>query len=302
MTKKDFLTIGDLSADELRAILERSVALKSGDDAMKYPLIGKSVGLFFEKPSTRTRVSFEVGVYQLGAQSVYLSPKELQLGRGETIADTAKTLSRYLHCMVMRVFSHQSAAEFARHATIPVINGLSDLHHPCQALADAMTVLEHKGSLEGVKFAFIGDGNNVANSLVEMAAKTGFDFVIASPSGYGPDAAVLERARAEGRGRITLVTDPREAAENADVLYTDVWVSMGQEGDAEEKAKKFQSYQVNAELLRHAKSDAIVLHCLPAIRGKEITDEVMDGPRSAIFDQAENRMHTEKALLEYLVR
>ena len=302
MTKKDFLTIGDLGAEEIRTILDRSIALKSGDDAMKCPLIGKSVGLFFEKPSTRTRVSFEVGVYQLGAQPIVLSPKELQLGRGESVGDTARTLSRYLHCMVMRVFSHQSVAEFAQHATIPVINGLSDTHHPCQALADAMTVLEHKGRLEGVKFAFIGDGNNVANSLVEIAAKTGLDFVIASPSGYSPDAAILDRARAEGRGSITVVTDPREAAENADVLYTDVWISMGQEGEAEEKAKKFASYQINRDLLRHAKSDAIVLHCLPAIRGKEITDEVMDGPQSAIFDQAENRMHTEKALLEYLVR
>lgn len=302
MTKKDFLTIGDLGAEEIRTILDRSIALKSGDDAMKCPLIGKSVGLFFEKPSTRTRVSFEVGVYQLGAQPIVLSPKELQLGRGESVGDTARTLSRYLHCMVMRVFSHQSVAEFAQHATIPVINGLSDTHHPCQALADAMTVLEHKGRLEGVKFAFIGDGNNVANSLVEIAAKTGLDFVIASPSGYSPDASILDRARAEGKGSITVVTDPREAAENADVLYTDVWISMGQEGEAEEKAKKFASYQINRDLLRHAKSDAIVLHCLPAIRGKEITDEVMDGPQSAIFDQAENRMHTEKALLEYLVR
>ncbi|KAF0180282.1 MAG: ornithine carbamoyltransferase [Nitrospirae bacterium] len=291
-----------MSAEEVRTLLDRSIALKAGDDAMKCPLIGKSVGLFFEKPSTRTRVSFEVGIYQLGAQPVYLSPKELQLGRGETIGDTARTLSRYLHGMVMRVYSHRSAVEFARHATIPVINGLSDLHHPCQALADAMTVLEYKGRLEGVRVAYIGDGNNVANSLVEIAARTGIDFVIASPSGYGPDAALLEKSRAAGTGNITLVDDPREAAENADVLYTDVWVSMGQEGEAEEKAKKFRSYQINAELLRLAKSDAVVLHCLPAIRGQEITDEVMDGPQSAVFDQAENRMHTEKALLEYLVR
>ncbi|HSW62217.1 MAG TPA: ornithine carbamoyltransferase [Dissulfurispiraceae bacterium] len=302
MTKKDFLTIGDFSAEEVRTLLDRSIALKSGDDAMKCPLIGKSVGLFFEKPSTRTRVSFEVGVYQLGAQPIYLSPKELQLGRGETIGDTARTLSRYLHGMVMRVFSHRSVVEFARHATIPVINGLSDLHHPCQALADAMTVLEHKGRLAGIRFAYIGDGNNVANSLVGIAARTGIDFVIASPSGYGPDASLLEKARAEGTGSITLVADPRAAAENADVLYTDVWVSMGQEGEAEEKAKKFRSYQINEELLRRAKPDAVVLHCLPAIRGQEITDEVMDGPQSVIFDQAENRMHTEKALLEYLVR
>jgi len=284
----------------VRSILNRSIALKSGVDRMKCPLSGKTIGLFFEKPSTRTRVSFEVGVYQLGAQPIVLSPRELQLGRGETIADTARTLSRYLHGMVMRVFQHDTVAEFARHASIPVINGLSNAHHPCQAFADVMTVQERKGRTDGIRFAFIGDGNNVAHSLIEIAARTGLDFVIAAPEGYDPDPAVVQRARSAG-GRIAIVRDAREAAAGADVLYTDVWVSMGQEAEADEKVEKFRSFQINDDLLGRAKPDAMVLHCLPAVRGNEITDAVMDGPHSAIFAQAENRLHTEKALLEYLV-
>jgi ornithine carbamoyltransferase len=299
--KRDFLTIFDITEDEIASLLKRAIEMKSGVDANKCPLIGKSIGLFFEKPSTRTRVSFEVGVYQLGAQPICLTPKDIQLGRGETIADTARTLSRYLNGMVMRVFKQSTVEEFARCATVPVINGLSDFHHPCQALADLMTVIERKGHLEGIRFVFIGDGNNVANSLIESAASTGMDFFIASPEGYGPDAATVERARKRGKGRISVMTDPKEAVAGADVLYTDVWVSMGQEAEAEQKARKFQAYQINADLLRLAKPDAMVLHCLPAYRGKEITGEVMDGPQSAIFDQAENRLHTEKALLEFLV-
>jgi ornithine carbamoyltransferase len=299
--KRDLLTIFDLSAEEISFLLKRSIDLKSGVDATKCPLIGKSVGLFFEKPSTRTRVSFEVGVYQLGAQPIYLSGRDMQLSRGETIADTARTLSRYLHCMAMRVLKHATVAEFARHATIPVINGLSDLSHPCQALADLMTVLERKGHLEGVRFAFIGDGNNVAHSLIEAAALTGMNFVIASPEGYGPDASVVDRARSKGRGSIQVTSDVKEAVTGADVIYTDVWISMGQEAEAAEKEAKFGAYQINADLMRYAKQDTIILHCLPAVRGKEITDDVMDGPQSAIFDQAENRMHTEKAVLEFLV-
>ena len=299
--KRDFLTIFDLTENEIESLLKRAIEMKSGVDANKCPLIGKSIGLFFEKPSTRTRVSFEVGVYQLGAQPISLTPKDIQLGRGETIADTARTLSRYLNGMVMRVFKQSTVEEFARCATVPVINGLSDLHHPCQALADLMTVIERKGHLEGVRFVFIGDGNNVANSLIEAAALTGMDFVIASPEEYAPDPATVERACKRGKGLISVTTDPQEAVAGADVLYTDVWVSMGQEAEAEEKARKFQAYQINADLLRLAKPDAIVLHCLPAYRGKEITGEVMDGPQSAIFDQAENRLHTEKALLEFLV-
>jgi ornithine carbamoyltransferase len=300
--KRDCLTLFDFAEDEIELLLKRAIELKSGVDAGKCPLIGKSIGLFFEKPSTRTRVSFEVGVYQLGAQPIYLSPKDIQLGRGESIADTARTLSRYLHGMVMRVFKQTAVEEFARYASVPVINGLSDQHHPCQAFADLMTVLERKGRLEGIRFAFIGDGNNVANSLIESAARTGLDFVIASPEGYGPDASTVTRARKDGKGRITVTNDPKEAVAGADVLYTDVWISMGQEAEAEEKAGKFKGYQINSALLSFAKPDAMVLHCLPAYRGKEITDEVMDGPQSAVFEQAENRLHTEKALLEFLIR
>jgi ornithine carbamoyltransferase len=297
--KKDVLTVWDLSADEVQSLVQRAIALKSGADRMKCPLMGKSIGLFFEKPSTRTRVSFEVGVYQLGAQPVVLSPKDLQLGRGETIADTARTLSRFLHGMVMRVFQHDTVAEFAQHASIPVINGLSNMHHPCQALADVMTIQERKGRTKGIRFAFIGDGNNVANSLIEIAVRTEMEFVIAAPEGYDPDAAILARARSAG-GNISIVRSAEQAATGADVLYTDVWVSMGQESQAEERVEKFRSFQINDALLRRAKPDAIVLHCLPAVRGNEITDAVMDGPQSAIFDQAENRLHSEKALLEYL--
>lgn len=301
-SKRDFLTIWDLTEDEIEVILERALKLKSGADKNKCPLIGKSIGLFFEKPSTRTRVSFEVGVYQLGGQSIYLNPREIQLGRGESIADTARVLSRYLSGIVLRTYSHASIEEFASHATVPVINGLSDLHHPCQAIADLMTILEKKGRLNGIRLAYIGDGNNVANSLIEAAARTGINLSIACPEGYEPDPDVLENARSKAASEIIVLRNPKEAAGRADVIYTDVWVSMGQEDKAEKKKTKLRDYQINGQLLQCAKNDAIVLHCLPAHRGEEITDEVMDGPNSAVFDQAENRLHTEKALLEFLIR
>ncbi|MDI6801482.1 MAG: ornithine carbamoyltransferase [Thermodesulfovibrionales bacterium] len=304
--KRDFLTIWDLSKEEIEALLKRTQELKSGVDANKCPLIGKSIGMFFEKPSTRTRVSFEAGIYQLGAQSIYLNPNELQLGRGETIADTARVLSRYLSGIVLRTYSHSTIEEFASHATVPVINGLSDLHHPCQALADIMTIFEKKGRLKGVRLAYIGDGNNVANSLIEASAKTGIELIIACPEGYEPNPDILDRARSfinkEAEGDIIILRNPKEAAGRADVIYTDVWVSMGQEHEAEKKKSKFKNYQVNKELLQCAKKDVIVLHCLPAHRGEEITDEIMDSPNSAVLDQAENRLHTEKALLEFLIR
>ncbi|HEX8949015.1 MAG TPA: ornithine carbamoyltransferase [Dissulfurispiraceae bacterium] len=300
--KRDFLTIYDLSGVEIRMLLKRAMELKVGADASKCPLLGKSIGLFFEKPSTRTRVSFEVGVYQLGGQSIYLNPKEIQRGRGESVADTAKVLSRYLSGLVLRTFSHSSVEEFACHATVPVINGLSDHHHPCQALADLMTIYEKKGKMEGIRLAYIGDGNNVANSLLEAAARTGMHIVLACPEGCDPDAEIVARAKGESAGEVAILRDPKEAVKTADVIYTDVWVSMGQEGEAERKKAKFQGYQVNSELLRCAKEGVTVLHCLPAHRGEEITAEIMDGPHSAILDQAENRLHTEKALLEYLIR
>ena len=299
--KKDFLTVLDLSPDEFNGLIKRSIELKSGVDANKCPLIGKSIGLLFEKSSTRTRVSLEVGVYQLGGQSIYMNPKEIQIGRGETIHDSAMVLSRYLNGIIIRTYSHSTLTEFASYASIPVVNGLSDLHHPCQALADLMTVYEKKGKLKGLRLAFIGDGNNVAHSLIEAASLTGMHIILACPKGYEPDPDVLEKARTSSSGQITVLREPAEAAANADVVYTDVWVSMGQEKEAARKKRKFRKYQINGELLSHAKKDALVLHCMPAHRGEEITDEVMDSPQSAIFDQAENRLHTQKALLEFLL-
>ncbi len=299
--KRDFLTVFDLSSTEIETLLNRAIAMKSGKDAGKCPLIGQSIGLLFGKASTRTRVSFEVGIYNLGAHPIYLNPNEIQLGRGETIADTARTLSRYLNAVVIRTFGHDLLAEFASHSSVPVINGLSDLHHPCQALGDLMTILEKKGHLKGIRLAYIGDGNNVANSLIEAASRMEMNLTIACPEGYEPDPDVLEKARTSAKGEIIILREPKEAAGRADVIYTDVWVSMGQETKSEEKRKRLKNYQINDKLLSCAKKEAIVLHCLPAHRGEEITDEVMDGPQSAIFDQAENRLHVQKALLEMLV-
>jgi len=300
--KKDVLKISDLTKSEMETLLNRAVALKSGNDKNACPLIGKNIGLFFEKPSTRTRLSFEAGIYQLGGNAICMTPDELQLGRGETIADTARTVSRYLDAFMMRTFSHATLETLAAHSTIPVINGLSDVHHPCQALADVMTLLEKKGRIEGLKVAFIGDGNNVCNSLIEAAALLGFSLTIACPEGFEPHNDILERSRASAKREIVVLRDPGEAVGMADAVYTDVWVSMGQEKEADHKKKKFREYQVNAKLLSSAKKDAVVLHCLPAHRGEEITDEVMDGPQSVVFDQAENRLHTQKALLEMLVK
>lgn len=302
MMKRDFLKIWDITGREIEEIIKRALELKSGTDFNKCPLIGKSIGLIFEKPSTRTRVSFEAGIYQMGGQSIYLTPKEIQLGRGESIADTARTLSRYLSAIILRTYSHYTVEEFAMHASVPIINGLSDLHHPCQALADLMTILEKKGRLKGVRLAYIGDGNNVANSLIEAAALTGIDMVIACPEGYEPNPDIIDRARSSATGDLIILRNPKEAAGKADVIYTDVWVSMGQEQEAEKKKKKFRDYQINNALLQCAKNDAIILHCLPAHRGEEITDEVIDGPNSAVYDQAENRMHTAKSLLEFLLK
>jgi ornithine carbamoyltransferase len=300
--KRDFIRLSDCTEAEIGGLLRRSLALKAGVDAARCPLSGRSVGLLFEKPSTRTRVSFEVATYQLGGQALYLSPKEIQIGRGETVSDTARVLSRYLGAIVLRTNNHSTVEEFASSATVPVINGLSDLHHPCQALADLMTLLEAKGRTSGLRLGFVGDGNNVANSLIEAAAKAGIDLTLACPEGFDPDAAVLAAAMREAGGTIRVVRDPVEAARGADALYTDVWVSMGQEQETVRRKETFRPFQINDALLRHAKEDVIVLHCLPAHRGEEITDEVMDGSHSVVFDQAENRLHTEKAILEFLVR
>ncbi len=299
--KRDFLTVWDLSSHEVAGLLERAIAMKAGKDSRACPILGKSVGLIFEKPSTRTRVSFEVGIYQLGGQTVCMSPAELQLGRGETIGDTAQALSRYLNAIVIRTSAHERLDTFAQTASIPVINGLSDKHHPCQTLADLMTMQEQKGRLKGLKVAFVGDGNNVCNSLIEAASRMEFNLSVACPEGFEPDQEIFARASAASQSKILVMRNPHEAAQMADVIYTDVWVSMGQERNAGEKKEKFRDYQVNSRLLSGAKSDVAVLHCLPAHRGEEITADVMDGPNSWVFDQAENRLHAQKALLEMIL-
>ncbi|MDA8172983.1 MAG: ornithine carbamoyltransferase [Nitrospiraceae bacterium] len=299
--KRDFIELLDITPEELHELINRAIALKKGVDRNKCPLIGKSVGLFFEKASTRTRVSFESALYQLGANSIFLSPGEIQLGRGETVADTARTLSLYLDGMIIRTFGHARLKEFASCSSIPVINALTDTHHPCQALADLMTIYEKKGRLEGVNVAYIGDGNNVANSLMEGAALAGMNISLACPEGFEPDPLVLEKVRETAKGDILVLREPKEAAGRADVIYTDVWVSMGQENGGEERKKRFAGYQINEALLACARKDVIVMHCLPAHRGEEITSGVIDGPNSVVFEQAGNRLHTGKALLEKLL-
>ncbi|GAB6182689.1 ornithine carbamoyltransferase [Thermodesulfovibrio hydrogeniphilus] len=296
--KRDFLRVFDLDKEEFQKLIKRAIELKEGKDKLKCPLIGKSIGMIFEKPSTRTRVSFEVAIYQLGAHPVYLSPKELQLCRGETIKDTAQVLSRYLDGIVIRTFGHSIIEDFARWTDVPVINALTDSHHPCQALADMMTIYEKKGKLEGIKIAYVGDGNNVANSLIEASALAGTTIHIATPEGHEPQAKCIEKAKEFTE--VKLFYNPAEAVRDADVIYTDVWISMG-EVENDEKKRKFREFQVNAELLKRAKSDVIVMHCLPAHRGEEITDDVIDGPHSVVLDQAENRLHTSKAVLEFLI-
>lgn len=300
--KRDFLTLRDLSSEELSSILDRAIKLKSGEDRSACPLIGRSIGLLFEKSSTRTRVSFETGIYQLGAHAVYMNASELQLGRGESISDTSKALSRYLDAIVIRTYDHSRLEDFASNAAIPVINGLSNLHHPCQVLADLMTILERKGRLKGIHLAYIGDGNNVANSLIEAASRMEINLIMACPEGYEPDPGVLEQARRDAKSEIVILRDPKEAAGMADAVYTDVWVSMGHEEEAEARKKRLRPYQVNEKVLECAKKDVIVLHCLPAHRGEEITDKVIDGPLSVVFDQAENRLHAQKSLLEFLLK
>ena len=290
-----------MTAAEMGKLLERAQALKAGKDVSACPLIGKSIGLLFDKTSTRTRISFQTGIYQLGAQPIYINTKEMQLGRGETIEDTARVLSRYLHGIVIRTYAHDTIEKLAVNASIPVINGLTDLHHPCQALADMLTIKEKKGRLKGIHMAYIGDGNNVANSLIEAAMLTGVNLVLACPRGYDPDRKIFDNASKAGAA-VRLVTRPEEAVIGADVLYTDTWISMGQEREVERRKQIFKVYQINRALLSLAKPDAIVMHCLPAHRGEEITDEVMDSPQSVVIDQAENRLHTQKALLEMLVK
>jgi ornithine carbamoyltransferase len=298
--KRDYLSVDDLSPKELADVLALSASVKADPSAYADRLRGRSVALIFEKPSTRTRVSFEMAVTSAGGHAVVLSSAELQLGRGETIEDTGRVLSRYVDAIVLRTFEQERLEVLAGAATVPVVNSLSDFEHPCQCLADLLTVLEHRGPLASQTFTYLGDGNNVTHSLALGGAKSGMQVRVATPPGFEPIPQVVHRAEeiaAQTGGAIELVHDPVEAATNADVLYTDVWASMGQEEEADERALVFPAYQLNQKLVDAAKDDVLVLHCLPAHRGQEITDEVIDGPRSVVWDQAENRLHTQKALL-----
>lgn len=299
---RDFLTLLDFSTEEILDLLALATDLKAKQKAgVSYtPLSGKTMAMIFEKPSTRTRVSFEVGMIQLGGQAMYLNGNDLQLGRGETIADTARVLSQYVDVIMIRTFAHQKVEELAEYASVPVINGLTDDDHPCQALADLLTIYEVKKTFQGVKLAYVGDGNNVANALLVAAAKVGMNVAIACPPGYEPKAEYVEAARQIGEktGATVVVThDPLVAVAGADAIYTDVWTSMGQESESAERLQVFQPYQVNEELVKAAKPDYLFLHCLPAHRGEEVTAGVMDGPNSVIFEQAGNRLHAQKAIL-----
>ncbi len=301
--KKDFLSVYDLTRRDVDRIFSHAANLKAmlKDGIIYQPLAGKTLGMIFDKSSTRTRLSFEAGMYQLGGLAIFLNSRDTQLGRGETIADTARIVSRYLDGVMIRTFSQESVEEFARYATIPVINGLTDLMHPCQIVSDLFTIVEKKGTYEGLKIAYVGDGNNVANSWIDAAAKLPFKLALACPKGYDPDARILARGQKRAPRGISLHRDPVQAVKNADVVYTDVWASMGQEAEQEARAKVFADYQVNRRLLQHAKPDAVVMHCLPAHRGEEISAEVLDGPQSVVWDEAENRLHVQKAILEILM-
>jgi ornithine carbamoyltransferase len=297
-THRDFLAIPDFSRDELHALLALAERMRTGDYTAR-PLAGKSLGMIFMKSSTRTRVSFEVGAFQLGGQALFLATRDVQLGRGEPVSDTARVLSRYVDGILIRPFAHAEVEELARHATVPVINGLTDLLHPCQVLADLLTVRQHLGAIEGKKVAWIGDGNNMANSWINAAYRLGFELALACPEGYDPDASILERAR--GATNVTLTRDPAEAVDGAHVINTDVWASMGQEEEQAERERAFAGFQVNASLMRRAAADAIFLHCLPAHRGEEVTADVIDGPQSRVWDEAENRLHVQKAVMAALI-
>jgi ornithine carbamoyltransferase len=301
--KKDLLSVYELDLADFEKIFAKAGRLKK---ALKQgrphaSLKGKTLGMIFDKSSTRTRISFEVGMYQLGGIALFLNSRDTQIGRGESTADSARMMSRYLNAIMIRTYAQASVEDFARYASIPVINGLTDLLHPCQILSDIFTIIERKGSYKGLKVAYIGDGNNIANTWIEAAARLPFHLSLACPEGYDPDTRIMAKGMKESIEGVTLYRDPFEAAKNADVLYTDVWASMGQESEHEERKKIFKNYQINRKLLKEAKKDAIVMHCLPAHRGEEITADVIDGPHSVVIDEAENRLHVQKAILEILL-
>ena len=300
---KDFLSIADLTAEEVWSLfaLARELKEKQKRGEPHEHLRGKTLGMVFMKPSTRTRISFEVGMFQLGGHALYLSPSELGLGKRESVADVARVLSRYVDGIMARLFGHEMIVELAQHASVPVINGLTDLLHPCQIMGDMLTILEHRGTFDGLIVTFIGDGNNVANSWINMSTKIPFTFRIACPEGYEPNREIPDRAAKANVGRVQVLRDPVAAAKGAHVLYTDVWASMGQESEAEERKKIFKKYVIDSTLMGHAAKDAKFMHCLPAHRGEEVTHEVMESPASIIFDQAENRLHIQKAIMVKLM-
>ena len=303
---RDFLTVWDFSRDELLRILQKAAEIKERrSEVAKAPLKNMAIALLFQKPSTRTRISFEVGIRQLGGQPIYLSWGELQLSRGETLSDTMKVLERYVSCVVARVHRHADLEIMADSASIPIINALSDLHHPCQALADYLTIMEKKGRLEGINLVFIGDGqNNVCTSLIQGASRLGVNITVCSPKKYLPSEQFIKEAKREAAkqsAEVKITEDPVEAVKDADIIYTDVWVSMGKEQELEERLRAFKPYQVNLELLRRAPEHVMVMHCLPAQRGLEITNEVLDSPRAIIWDQAENKLHVQKSLLAMIL-
>ncbi len=298
MTKKDFLEMGDLDVVQLGRVLDVAAKLKAGEYT-EHPLAGQTLAMIFTKSSTRTRVSFEAGMFQLGGHALFLSSRDIQLGRGEPIEDTARVLSGYVNGIMIRTFDHGDVQQLAEHASIPVINGLTDLLHPCQILSDLLTVREHLGSWEGRVFAWIGDGNNMANSWLNAAALLGFELRLACPEGFEPDHAIFEGASAAAK--VSITEDPDEAVEGAHVINTDVWASMGQEAEADARRLAFKGYTVDVDLMAKTAADAIFLHCLPAHRGEEVTDEVIEGPQSRVFQQAENRLHAQKGLMVELM-
>jgi ornithine carbamoyltransferase len=301
--RKDLLTVYELNIDDFNNIFENARRLKKDlkEGKQHTSLKGRTLGMIFDKSSTRTRISFEVGMYQLGGIALFLNSRDTQIGRGEIIADSARMMSRYLNGIMIRTYAQSSVEEFARYATIPVINGLTDLLHPCQILSDLFTIKEKKGSYQGMKITYVGDGNNIANTWIEAAARLPIQLALACPEGYDPDNQILSRAMKESKEGITIYRDALEAAKNADILYTDVWASMGQETEQEERRKVFKKYQINRKVLKQAKKDAMVMHCLPAHRGEEISADVIDGPHSVVIEQAENRLHVQKAILEILL-
>jgi ornithine carbamoyltransferase len=300
--KRDFLSIADLTAEELEGLISEAQRLKALKKEGTKPALlqGRSLAMIFEKASTRTRVSFEVGMTDLGGHALFLNPHDMQLGRGEEIRDTARVLARYVDAVMIRAYHHETVEEFARYSAVPVINGLSDRLHPCQVLADILTIKERFDSLEGLRLAWIGDGNNVCNSLLLSSALTGMEIAVASPPGYEPKDAIVEQARGAG-AKISIGHDPATAAADADILYTDIWVSMGDEAERPLRLRAFSGYTIDARLVNLASPDAVVMHCLPAHRDEEITDEVIESPQSIVWDQAENRLHAQKALLVKLI-